>query len=73
MDSNFNIIICGLKLLNNLASGLRKSFVNGAKVVFKEILFKLRDKKQPIVEEAHKVLKSLLFSLSLDEMVEKIK
>lgn len=73
VDSNFNVNISGFKLLRNMANGLRKNFYHGAKSIYKEILFKLRDKKQMIVDEVQKVLITFLHCVPIDEMIEKIK
>lgn len=35
VDSNLNVMLCGLKLLKNMANGLRKNFNQGAKLVYK--------------------------------------
>ena len=68
-DSNINIQICGLQLLRCLATGLRKSFAHGAKCLYKEILYKLKEKKSQVVQEVHKVLAAFLHTLTLEDMI----
>lgn len=72
-DSNLAIQICGIKLTKALASGLRKEFRQGAKVLASLLLVKLRDKKTQVVDETHKCLKALLHAISLEDMLESIK
>lgn len=73
VDSNIAILICGLRMARALASGLRKAFIQGAKIVSSLVIGKLRDKKNQITDEAHKTLKALLLSITLEDMLEPIK
>ena len=57
-------MILGLKLITNLANGLRKNFYNEAKNIFQKILFQFLNKKQFFVPEVHKALNSLLLCIS---------
>lgn len=49
-DSNIAIQICGIKMCRALASGLRKAFSHGAKVLAPLLISKLRDKKNQITD-----------------------
>ena len=73
VDSNIAIQICGMKMAKALASGLRKAFNQGGKVMAPLLIAKLRDKKNQITDEAHKALKALFYSITLEDMIEPIK
>jgi hypothetical protein len=72
-DSNIAIMMCGMRMCKCLASGLRKAFSQGAKILVPLIMSKLRDKKTQVTDEAHKSLKALFYSMTLEEMLESIK
>lgn len=48
-DSNFNVVLCSLKLAGILAKGLRKNYTQSAKLLFPYITIKLRDKKTQMI------------------------
>jgi DNA-binding NtrC family response regulator len=72
-DSNIAIMMCGMRMCKCLASGLRKSFSHGAKILAPIIMSKLRDKKTQVTDETHKTLSALFHSISLEDMLESIK
>ena len=45
-DSNVNLSICSVKIMTNLASGIRKPFSGSARNIFGDILIKLRDQNK---------------------------
>lgn len=49
-DSNIMIQICGMKMVKALASGLRRGFNQGGKVLSPLLISKLRDKKNQITD-----------------------
>lgn len=67
-DSNFNVVLCSLKLIAALAKGLRKNFAHASKILFPLILPKLRDKKTQMIEETMNVLKEFYVVFSLEEV-----
>lgn len=72
-DNNINLLLCGFTIAQNLAKGLKRHFSNVAKNVVSNIYAKLKDAKSNIVEAAQETLKSLLYSVSLDDLLEEIK
>jgi hypothetical protein len=74
IDPNINVVQSGIKILGQLAKGLRKNFSSAAKIFFPILLGKFKEKKSQIVEETHKTLDFFYFSLqNLDEIFEEIK
>lgn len=72
-DNNINLLLCGFTITQNLAKGLKRHFSNVAKNVVSNIYAKLKDAKNQIVEAAQETLKSLLHSVSLEDLLEEIK
>ena len=64
---------CGFSVTQNLAKGLKRHFYNVAKNISPYIFNKLKDAKATIVEAAQETLKSLLFTLGLDDLMDDIK
>lgn len=72
-DKNINLLIAGLKMIQNLSKGLKKNFSHCAKNILENVFPKLKDNKPFIVDEAQATIKSLLHSLSVEGLVEEIK
>lgn len=50
-DNNINLLQCGLRVVKNLCSGLKKNFSQPCRAIMSPIFFKLRDTKAMIVDE----------------------
>ena len=48
-DSNFNVVLTVLKVAGVISKGLRKNFINSAKILFPLILTKMKDKKTQMI------------------------
>jgi hypothetical protein len=68
-DSNVAIMLCAMRMCRSLASGLRKAFNQGAKILAPLIMSKLRDKKPQVTDETQKSLTALFHSMTLEEML----
>ena len=56
-----------------MASGIRKPYASSAKLLSTQLIEKLKDKKQPIVDEALKTLKNFFYCMTLDELIDDLK
>jgi len=70
-DPNIVVSNLALKVIGQLAKGLRNNLSTYSKHTFETIVQKLKDKKS--VTEAQKCLDNLVFSLKLEDMIEQIK
>ncbi|KRX07362.1 Armadillo-type fold [Pseudocohnilembus persalinus] len=72
-DSNVNVMLGGIKVSGNLAQGLRRSFFQGAKILFGLTIQKFKEKKTLVIQETHLALANFFYSVQLDEVWEDIK
>jgi hypothetical protein len=72
-DNNINLLLCGFSIAQNLSKGLKRHFYIVAKNISTYIFMKLKDAKPAIVEAAQETLKSLLYSVTLEDLIEEIK
>jgi len=71
VDSNILVSNTTVKIVGQLAKGLRLHFASYAKSSFELVVQKFKDKKSS--EVAQKCLEDMIFSLKLDDMIEIIK
>jgi len=72
-DNNVNICYCGFHIIQHMAKGLRKDFAHIARNILGDLFGKLKELKAMTVDLAQKSIKSLLYSLSLEDFMEYIK
>ncbi len=67
-DNNINLLQCGFKIVNNLCKGLKRHFSITCKSILSYIFLKLKDTKALIVDENLTTLKTMTFSISLEDI-----
>ena len=72
-DNNMQVMLQVIKLSGLLAKGQRSYYSNHAKHLFPLILQKFKDKKAPVVAQAHSSLENLLFATSIETVLDDIK
>lgn len=72
-DSNVNVMIQSIKLIGFLAKGQRRYFEVYAKQFFPIFLSKLKDKKTQVIQEVFIGLEHLLYSLSLEQVLDDLR
>lgn len=72
-DANANVQLCAIKIMGNLASGLRKPFAPLVKALYSILLGKFRDKKTLIIEETKTALEKINYCIGMDELADDIK
>ncbi|CAG9332562.1 unnamed protein product [Blepharisma stoltei] len=72
-DSNINVMVQAMRLIGLLAKGQRKYFDSFAKQFFPMMIMKFKDKKPQVIQEAHIGLDNLLYSVSLEQVLDDIK
>ncbi|UIZ24806.1 hypothetical protein KXD40_006689 [Peronospora effusa] len=73
-DSNVNIVAKSIEVFGALADGLRKNFMQYARMMFPELLRKLSDKKSVILNATNKTLDLFLqHAMTIDMMMDDLK
>lgn len=72
-DKNINICYCGFHIIQHLAKGLRRDFAHIARNIVDKLFGKLKELKYQTVQLAQQSIKSLMFSLTLQDIMEYIK
>lgn len=72
-DSNFNVVLWDLRMIGVLSRGLRRQFYPVAKLMFDQVIAKFRDKKTQMIDETFKTLGDLMYSISLEEVLDDVK
>lgn len=73
VDSNFNVQMQAVRLCGLLARGQQRYFEAYARQLLPFLTAKFREKKAPMVQEAHTALLYFLKSLSIEDMLEDLK
>ena len=68
-DSNFNVVLNSLKVAGCLSRGLRKHFSHSAKILFPQILAKMKEKKSQMIEETFQTLNDFYYSISIEDVI----
>lgn len=72
-DSNVNVMLQAVKMIGLLAKGQRKYFDSLARQFFSLIVTKFKDKKPQVIQEAHTALDNLLYSITIEQIMDDIK
>ena len=68
-DSNFNVVLCVLKILGALAKGMRRPFAPVAKMMFSNVIGKFREKKTLMIDETYNTLNDFNHCISIEDVV----
>jgi cytoskeleton-associated protein 5 len=73
LDANFNVQMQAVRLCGLLARGQRRYFETYAKQLLPLLVGKFKEKKAPMVQEAHTALLSFLKSISIEDMLDDLR
>ena len=68
-DSNVNVLVQAIRLIGYLAKGQKKFFESYAKHFFPVFLAKFKEKKPQVIQEIHKALDNLVYSVKLESVI----
>jgi hypothetical protein len=64
-----NVLVQAIRLIGYLAKGQKKFFESYAKHFFPVFLAKFKEKKPQVIQEIHKALDNLVYSVKLESVI----